>query len=474
MKTVDLVVIGSGPGGYVACLRARQLGMNVVCVESRKTLGGTCLNIGCIPSKALLHSSHLFETLTQHGHEMGINTSDSSLNLKQMMTHKQKIVNKNTKGIEFLFKTHNIHHICGVGYFDQNSLTEDGWRIVSIKAADESITHIKARHVIIATGSTPRSSDLGAFDHRIICSSEDALSFSKVPQKLAIIGGGVIGLELGSVWRRLGAQVEVFEAADALIPSLDPSLSQYILKCLKKAGLTFHLSTTVSSIETTNKQAIITFSKPNKSPQQCTAHKVLMSIGRTPYTSGLGLENLEVMITNNQGQIQVDQNFVSQATGVLAIGDVIAGPMLAHKAEAEAVAAVEILAGQPSYLNANTIPNVVYTWPELASVGLNSHQLTAQDIPFKQSTFSLKGNARAQVWGEDSGFIKIYAEPQSGQILGAHLACPNASELIAEIVVAMNFGATAEDLYRSCHSHPSVSESIKEAALGIDNRTLHG
>lgn len=475
MKTADLVVIGSGPGGYVACLRAAQLGMKVICVESRSTLGGTCLNIGCIPSKALLHSSHLYEELTKHGHDHGFAVSTIKLQLDKMMARKQTIVTKNTRGIEYLFKSNQIEHIHGHGWFDQNSLTNDGRRITSIKQESGSTTQIMSRYVLIATGSTPRElPKLAPFDQSIICSSEDTLSFTTVPKKLAVIGGGVIGLELGTVWHRLGADVEIYEAATTLLPSMDTSLSTFILKHLKKSGIKFHLQATVSSIKTSANQAAVQFKLPDQPTQEANFDKVLISVGRVANTQGLGLTNLtSETLTDPLGRLIVDSQFATKAPGIYAIGDVIQGPMLAHKAEAEGVAVAELLAGQTAYLNYETIPHVVYTWPELAAVGLTLQQLHERKIPVTKSSFSLRGNARAKVWGEDGGFINMYSHAETGQILGAHLASPHASELIAEIGLAMNFQATAEDIYRTCHAHPSVSEAIKEAALGCNHQTLH-
>lgn len=475
MKTADLVVIGSGPGGYVACLRAAQLGMKVICVESRPTLGGTCLNIGCIPSKALLHSSHLYEEITHHSHDHGFAISTIKLQLDKMMARKQSIVTKNTRGIEYLFKSKHIEHIHGHGWFDHNSLAADGRRITSVKQEGGSTTQITSQYVVIATGSTPRQlPELAPFDHNVICSSEDALSFTNVPKKLAVIGGGVIGLELGTVWHRLGADVEIYETAATLLPTMDQSLSTFILKHLKKSGIKFHLQATVSSIKTSANKATLQFKLPDQSMQEASFDKVLISVGRAPNTHGLGLASLAPsQLTDTGGRIIVDSGFATKAPGIYAIGDVIQGPMLAHKAEAEGVAVAELLAGKPSYLNYQTIPNVVYTWPELAAVGLTLKQLQERKIPVTKSSFSLRGNARAKVWGEDGGFINMYSHPESDQILGAHLASPHASELIAEIGLAMNFQATAEDIYRTCHAHPSVSEAIKEAALGCDHQTLH-
>ena len=475
MKTADLVVIGSGPGGYVACLRAAQLGMKVACIESRATLGGTCLNVGCIPSKALLHSSHLYDEVCSHGDEHGFEFGTVKLHLQKMMARKSAIVAKNTSGIEHLFKSHNIQHIQGHGFFAPNSVAANHHRITSIKHDDGTITQITSPHVIIATGSIPRElPNLSPFDHDIICSSEDALSFKSVPKKLAVIGGGVIGLELGSVWHRLGAQVEVFESTAQLLPTMDPSLSKYILKTLKKSGLKFHLNTTVTAIHTTKQPATVTYTPSGQKSQSSHFDKVLICVGRVPNTQKLGLEHLQAQpLTDSNHRLIVDARFATKAPGIYAIGDAIQGPMLAHKAEAEGIAVAELLANEPAYINYHTIPHVVYTWPELAAVGLTQQELSQQKIPVKTATFSLRGNARSKVWGEDSGFVKLYSEQDTGQLLGAHLACPHASELIAEIGVAMNFQATAEDIYRTTHAHPSISEAIKEAALGCDGRTLH-
>lgn len=471
MQTADLVVIGSGPGGYVACLRAAQLGMSVICVEKRKTLGGTCLNIGCIPSKALLHSSHLFH-LTSMGHEYGWECAGIKLSLKKMMARKERIVQKNTAGIDYLFTANKIKTVFGHGFFDTNSLTSDNHRITSVTAHNGKVTQIKSRHVIIATGSISRElPTLATLDHKVICDSEDALSFEEVPKKMVVVGGGVIGLELGSVWSRLGTEVVVIESQPHLLGTMDTALSKFILKTLTKADLKFHLSTAITGIETSTNGATISFSGAGGN-EKITCDKVLMSVGRVPNTHKLGLENLG-KILDDHGRVIIDDSFATPAQGIHAIGDVTRGPMLAHKAEQEGVAAAELLAGEPGYVNYHTIPNVVYTWPELASVGFTEQELKQQKIPHVSSLFYLRGNARSKVWGEDSGFVKMYAHKDTDEILGAHIAGPHASELIAEIGVAMNFKATAEDIARTCHAHPSVSEAIKESALDCMGRSLH-
>ena len=337
------------------------------------------------------------------------------------------------------------------------------------------MTQIKSRHVIIATGSNSRELlALAPLDHKVICDSEDALSFEEAPKRMVVIGGGVIGLELGSVWSRLGTEVVVIESQPHLLGTMDTALRKFIFKTLTKAGLKFHLSTAINSIETSSNGATISFSGAGGTDgdSKITCDKVLMSVGRVPNTHKLGLENLG-QILDNHGRVIVDDSFATPAKGISAIGDVIRGPMLAHKAEQEGIAAAEILAGEPGYVNYHTIPNVVYTWPELASVGFTEQELKQKNIPYTSSIFYLRGNARSKVWGEDSGFVKMYAHKETDEILGTHIASPHASELIAEIGVAMNFKATAEDIARTCHAHPSVSEANKEAALGCRGRSLH-
>ncbi|MCY4380735.1 MAG: FAD-dependent oxidoreductase, partial [Proteobacteria bacterium] len=364
-------------------------------------------------------------------------------------------------------------HIKGRGFFEAHSLTKDGLRRTSVKLTSGGQTQILSKNVIIATGSQPRALPLAAVDHHIICDSTDALSFPSIPKKLAIIGGGVIGLELGSVWQRLGTEVVILEAQPSLLEGMDSSLGKYMVRHLKNHNITLHLSCHIESVTISKKGAVIKGSAKNQTNLEVLADKVLYSVGRQPNTEGLGLEQLGDNLRDHRGYIITDHRYATKTPGIFAIGDVIKGPMLAHKAEVEGVAVSEILAGQTGYVNYHTIPNVIYTWPEVASIGFNDRDLKQQNLPFKQGSFALKGNARAKVWGDDSGFIKMYADPKTDEVLGVHMVSPHASELVAEMAVAMNFKASAEDIARTCHAHPSLSEAIKESALASHNRSLH-
>ena len=471
----DVVVIGAGPGGYVAAIRAAQLGLKVFCLEAQKTLGGTCLNVGCIPSKALLQSSHLWHDLA-HYTEHGIEVESAAFNLEKMMERKSAIVKKNTSGIRFLFKKHGITALQGRG-----CLTADP-HLIEVRGVSGVEHTIQTRFTIIATGSeVVELTDIAAFDHQVVCDSTDALAWDSVPQKLVVIGGGVIGLELGSVWHRLGSQVEVVEMAPRLLPSMDGAFSRYMQKKLTSAGITLHLATTLTDLKVKDSKAELTVQKSSalssknaaSRRQILSADKVLVSVGRKPHSQGLGLERLGVA-TDDRGRIAVDDRGRTSVEDVFALGDVTAGPMLAHKAEEEGIMVAEEIAGlSPPPLHRESIAQVVYTWPELASVGAAEHELKEQNIPYKSGLFSLKGNARAKVMGDDSGWVKIYAHEHTDRLLGVHIAAPQASELIAEAAVAMSFGASAEDLARICHAHPTLSEAVKEAALAVDQRSLH-
>ena len=477
--TRDVVIIGAGPGGYVAAIRAAQLGLSVTCIESRPTLGGTCLNVGCIPSKALLQSSHLWYELAQHGGEHGIEFETMRFQLKKMMDRKQKIVTKNTAGIAYLFKKHGIQVIHGVA-----SLHPTDPHLVEVRPSPlpETVSQtVRGKHIIIATGSEIiELQDLAAFDHKVICDSTDALSWGSVPRRLAIIGGGVIGLELGSVWARLGAKVDVIEASPRLLGGMDGAFSKFMLKKLKALGVGVHLATTAAelSIEGEENKASATLTLTSHKTKESatsslTVDKVLVCVGRKPNTQGLGLEGAGIP-TDPRGRIVVDEDNRTSIDHIFAIGDVVPGFMLAHKAEEEGMRVAEIIAGHsPASLHHNSIAQVVYTWPELASVGASEEQLISANIPYKSGVFSLKGNARAGVMGDDSGWIRIYAHQATDRLLGVHIAAPSASELIAEASLAMAFSASAEDLARTCHAHPTLSEALREAALAVDDRSLH-
>ncbi len=457
----DLIVIGAGPGGYVAALRAAQLGLRVACVEKRATLGGTCLNVGCIPSKALLTSSHKYaetrHSLTAHG----VTANDIRYDLTTMMAHKDKVVADNTKGIEFLFRKNKVDWLKG-----EATLPAPGQVRVN-----GTVYH--TRHTLIATGSESTPLPGLPVDETRICSSTGALSLSATPKTLVVIGAGVIGLELGSVWQRLGASVTVVEYLDRILPGMDGDVAKQFQRLLEKQGFTFRLGTKVTSSTPTKNDVTLTLEPARGGPAETiTADVVLVAIGRRPFTAGLGLEALGVTL-DERGRIRTDDHFRTNIEGIYAIGDVIAGPMLAHKAEDEGVAVAEILAGQAGHVNYDVIPGVVYTWPEIATVGKTEEQLKDAGIAYKAGRFPFSANGRARAMNETDGFVKILACAQTDRLLGAHILGPEAGTLIGEIAVAMEFGATAEDIARTCHAHPTLSETLKEAALATDNRALH-
>ena len=464
-ESFDVVIVGGGPGGYVAAIRAAQLGMKVACVEKRGTLGGTCLNVGCIPSKAMLTASHHFEAA---GHELGafgVKVAGVSLDLPGLLNHKDKVVGDNTKGIEFLFKKHKVAYMVGAGI-----ITAPGAITVKAKDGDKSVT---AKAIIIATGSEVTPLPGIEIDEKAIISSTGALSLDKVPGTMAVIGGGVIGLELGTVWRRLGAKVTVVEFLDRILPTNDGEISKAAQKILAKQGLEFKLSTkVVKAAKAKGKVTLSLEAAAGGSPETLTVDTVLVSVGRRPYTEGLGLDKVGVAL-DKRGFIQVDGNYQTNVPGIFAIGDVIGGAMLAHKAEDEGIALAEILAGQHGHVNYDAIPAVVYTWPEVASVGKTEEQLKADGIAYKAGKFNFSANGRARSMNETEGFVKILACAATDKILGAHIIGPGAGDLIAELVLAMEFGASAEDVARTCHAHPALGEVVKEAALAVDGRQIH-
>ncbi len=457
----DVIVIGSGPGGYVCAIRAAQLGMKVACVEKRATLGGTCLNIGCIPSKALLQSSENFEETSHHLAEHGIIVGEIKLDLARMQARKAEVVGANTKGVEFLFKKNKVTWLKGAGV-----ITAPGR--VSVDG-----TEYAAKNIIIATGSESMPLPGVEVDEKVIVTSTGALELEKVPGHLVVIGGGVIGLELGSVWSRLGSKVTVIEYLDRLIPGTDSEVAKAFERVLAKQGFSFMLGHKVTSALKTD--AGVTLSvEPAKGgePKTVEADVVLLAIGRRAYTDGLGLAAVGVE-TDARGRVVTNGHFATNVAGIYAIGDVIAGPMLAHKAEDEGVALAEMLAGQAGHVNYGVIPGVIYTWPEVASVGKTEDELKAEGVAYKVGKFPFTANGRARAMGMTDGFVKILADKRTDKLLGAHILGPDAGTLIAEIATAMEFGASAEDVARICHAHPTLSESVKEAALAVDGRALH-
>ncbi len=464
-ESFDVVVIGGGPGGYVAAIRAAQLGLKTACVEKRGALGGTCLNVGCIPSKALLSASHHFEAA---GHEMGafgIKIGKLDLDLAAMLGHKEKVVSDNTKGIEFLFKKNKVTYLIGAGVIQ-------GPGSVLVQGKDGNKT-IAAKNIIIATGSDVTPLPGVEIDEEMIVSSTGALALPKVPKSMVVIGGGVIGLELGTVWRRLGAHVTVVEFLDRILPFNDGEVSKQMQKILAKQGLAFKLGTKVTKAAKKGHHVTLTLEPAaGGASEELTVDVVLVAIGRKPYTEGLGLEKAGVKVSN-RGFIEIDGHFQTNVPGIYAIGDVVGGAMLAHKAEEEGVALAEILAGQHGHVNYDVIPGVVYTWPEVASVGKTEEQLKAEGIAYKAGKFPFTANGRARSMNETDGFVKILADAKTDRILGAHIIGPSAGDLIAEIVLAMEFGAAAEDVARTCHAHPGLGEAVKEAALAVDGRAIH-
>jgi dihydrolipoamide dehydrogenase len=458
----DLIVIGAGPGGYVAAIRAAQLGMKVAVVEARDKLGGTCLNVGCIPSKALLTSSEKFHEAL-HGHLAihGVKVGDVKLDLPAMMGHKDKVVKDNTGGIEFLFKKHKITWLKGKG------------KIVKAGQVQVGNDNYQTRKILIATGSDVMPLPGVAVDEKRIVSSTGALVFSEVPKHLVVIGGGVIGLELGSVWKRLGAEVTVVEFLDRILPTMDGEVSTAMKRLLEKQGMKFRLSTKVTgaSLEGDNVKLSLE-AAAGGNVEALDASHVLVCIGRKPYTEGLGLEGAGVKL-DAKGRVETNAHFESSVVGIYAIGDVIAGPMLAHKAEDEGVVCAEIMAGQSGHINYDAIPNVVYTEPEVASVGKTEEELKKAGVEYKTGKFPFTANGRARALAATDGFVKILSDARTGRVLGCHIIGHEAGTLIAEVVLAMEFGGSAEDIARTCHAHPTLNEAVKEAALAVDNRPIH-
>ena len=458
----DVTVIGGGPAGYVCAIRLSQLGLKTACVESRGSLGGTCLNIGCIPSKSLLNMSESFHRAKNFSN-IGIETGEIKLNLEKMMRNKDNSVATLTKGVEFLFKKNKVTYFKGVGSFSEKNE-------ILVKN-DRSETKIKTDKTIISTGSEPLPLPGIDFDEKKILSSTGALSISKLPKKMVVVGGGYIGLEMGSVWSRLGTEVHVIEYLDHNTPGLDKEISNEFMKILKKQNIKFELNTKVEKI-TKNDQGVIIETSNKESKNKIEADVVLISVGRKPYTDKLNLEKIGVN-RDQKGKIIINKNFETNVKNIYAIGDVIDGPMLAHKAEEEGIAVAELIAGQSGHVNYDIIPGVIYTSPEVAYVGKNEEELKEKKINYKVGKFPFMANSRAKAINEPEGFVKILAESKTDRVLGVHIIGPHAGEMIAEMSVAMEFGASSEDIARTCHAHPTFSEAIKEAALSVDKRQIH-
>ena len=460
----DVIIIGGGPGGYVCAIRAAQLGLKTACIESRGSLGGTCLNVGCIPSKSLLNLSEEFHKVKSLANK-GIEVGDVKLNLDKMMKSKDKAVTVLTKGVEFLFKKNKVTYFKGYGSF--KSLNE-----ILIKDNDNKETIIKSEKTIIATGSVATSLPGIEIDEQKIVSSTGALKLEKVPNKMVVVGGGYIGLEMGSVWSRLGSEVQVVEFLDHITPGMDKEISSEFMKILKKQGIKFNMQNKVEKIKK-NKSGVTVSTvdkEGNKNDLDCDV--VLISVGRKANTEGLNLETVGVELDDRK-RIKTDKSFKTNLENIYAIGDVISGPMLAHKAEDEGIAVAENIAGQSGHVNYDTIPGVVYTTPEVAAIGKTEEQLKESKMKYKVGKFSFMANSRAKAIDDAEGFVKILADEKTDKVLGAHIIGPHAGELIAEIGVAMEFGASSEDIARTCHAHPTFSEAVKEAALSVDKRAIH-
>jgi len=458
------VVIGGGPGGYVCAIRLSQLGIKTACVESKDTLGGTCLNIGCIPSKNLLNFSEKFYSAKNFSN-LGIEVEKVKLNLRKVMKNKDKAVDVLTKGIEFLFKKNKVTYYKGIASLKSSN------KISVINSKNKEII-IDTENVIISTGSEPVSLPGIKFDEKVILSSTGALSLNTVPKKMIVIGGGYIGLEMGSVWSRLGSEVHVIEFLDHITPGMDKEISKEFMKILQKQGINFHLETKVESIKKNNKGVIILTSNKNKKKINFDCDVVLISVGRKPNTKNLNLSSVGIILDEKK-RIKTDKNFKTNIKNIYAIGDVIEGPMLAHKAEEEGIAVAELLAGQSGHVNYDVIPGVIYTSPEVASVGKTEEQLKELKIKYKVGKFPFLANSRAKAINEPEGFVKILADEKTDKVIGVHIIGPHAGEMIAEMAIAMEFGASSEDIARTCHAHPTFSEAIKEAALSVDKRAIH-
>ena len=461
----DLLVIGGGPGGYVCAIRAAQLGLKTGCIESRGTLGGTCLNVGCIPSKSLLNLSDMYKKAQKDYNNLGIEVGEVKLNLKKIMMNKSKSVQVLTKGVEFLFKKNKVTYIKGKGVlFSKNDVVvyENGKK-----------TSYKSKNIVIATGSSSSSVPGIEINEKNIISSTGAISLEKVPKSMVVIGGGYIGLEMGSVWSRLGSDVTVIEYLDHITPGMDREVSKEFQKILTKQGIKFLLNNKVTNVKDVNNKVVVEFEDKNtKTKNKIECEKVLVSVGRKPYTDGLNLSKIGIN-KDKKGRIDVDKEFRTSIKNIFAIGDVIKGPMLAHKAEEEGIAVAEILAGQSGHVNYDVIPGVIYTSPEVATVGKTEEELKKLNISYKIGKFPFMANSRAKVNNETEGFVKILADSKTDKVLGVHIIGPHSGDMIAEMAIAMEFGASSEDIARTCHAHPTHTEAIKEAALAVEKRPIH-
>ncbi|MCA3244938.1 MAG: dihydrolipoyl dehydrogenase [Azospirillum sp.] len=465
-QNFDLVVIGAGPGGYVCAIRAAQLGMKVACVEKRETLGGTCLNVGCIPSKALLQASEKFEEASHGLAAFGVKTGKVELDLKAMMGHKDKTVKSNVDGVAYLFKKNKVEWIKGAA-----KVAGAGKVDVALNAGGTQT--LAAKNIVIATGSDVVSIPALPIDEKRIVSSTGALALPDVPKTMVLVGGGVIGLEMGSVWQRLGAKVTVVEFLDRIMPGMDGEVSKQMQRILQKQGMAFKLSTKVTGAKVAAKGVTLTVEPAGGgAAETIDAEIVLVAIGRRPFTDGLGLKESGVAL-DEKGRIAIDAHYRTNVPGIYAIGDVVVGPMLAHKAEDEGMAVAEILAGQHGHVNYDAIPSVVYTWPEVASVGRTEEQLKADGVAYKIGKFPFTANGRARAQNSTDGFVKILADAATDRVLGVHMVGPSVGELVAEMALAIEFGASSEDIARTCHAHPTLTEAVREAALAVDGRPIH-
>jgi dihydrolipoamide dehydrogenase len=462
--TSDVVVIGGGPGGYVAAIRAAQLGLSTVCVEASPTLGGTCVNVGCIPSKALLQSSEHFEFARLHAHEHGVGFDGVRLDLRQMLRRKDEVVAMNTRGVEFLFRKHKVRWLKGFG-------TLLGGNVVRVAHHDGLSTQLQARHVIIATGSAPMQLPFLPFDEARVLSNTGALVLPEVPSHLVVIGGGVIGLELGSVWRRLGAKVSVVELMPGILPGTDDDIVKEADRLFRRQGLEFHTQTRVTGADITDDRIIVSVEREGHSRSLEASH-VLVAVGRHPQLSGIDAERLG-LARGARGEITVDDQMRTNLPGVFAIGDAVGGKLLAHKAEEEGVVAAEVIAGHRTRMRYHSIPSVVYTWPEIATVGLSEREVRASGREYRVGKYPFTANARARTMGETSGLVKFVADARTDELLGCHMIGPNVSELISEVVLAFEYRGASEDIGITVHAHPTLSEATKEAALGVLGRAIH-
>jgi dihydrolipoamide dehydrogenase len=462
----DVIIIGGGPGGYVCAIRAAQLGLKTACVESRGSLGGTCLNVGCIPSKSLLNLSENYHKAKKDFNQQGIEIDGIKLNIEKMMSNKNKSVQVLTKGVEFLLKKNKVTYLKGKGViFSKND--------VVVYENDLKKTNFKTKNIVIATGSKVASLPGINIDEKNIVSSTGALSFDKVPNKLAVIGGGYIGLEMGSVWSRLGSEVTVIEYLDIITPGMDREISNEFQKILTKQGIKFKMGSKVNTVSSKGNSVIIGYTDIKSSKEEkIEVDKVLVAVGRKPYTEGLNLTKIGIK-KDEKGRIETNEKLQTSLKNIYAIGDVVKGPMLAHKAEEEGIAVAEIIAGQAGHVNYDVIPGVIYTSPEVATVGKTEEQLKAEKKPYKVGKFPFLANSRAKVNNETEGFVKILADASSDKVLGVHIIGPHCGDMIAEMALAMEFGASAEDIARTCHAHPTHTEAIKEAALAVDKRPIH-